>query len=254
MTHKIKTFLSPHMKELKKRLLRIAVIFLGLFGLSFFWGESIFQWLAAPLFETLTHHNLPPELVYTHLAEAFSTYVQVSFFAALLLIFPYMEWEIWQFMAPGLLKQERANTKPLLMAAPLLFILGASLCYYYVIPNVWGFFIQFSSPDSIRLLPQMESYLSLTMKFIFSFGLCFQLPLIMLLLAHIGIGNSAFFAKQRRFVIVGIFVVAAILTPPDVLSQVMLALPLLGLYELSILLMKIKEKKDARPKMDQRKS
>jgi sec-independent protein translocase protein TatC len=238
---------ASHIKELKQRCLKIILSFLVLFCICFHQATSIFSWLSVPLQEALCHQGLAPEMIYTHLGEAFSTYMSVAFFASLFFIFPYLEWHLWRFVSPGLLNQEKKHLAPFLLLFPCLFLMGGLFCYYYVIPHVWTFFVQFSTAPqetlSIRLLAQMDGYLEITMKFIFAFGLCFQLPLIMLLLAHIGAGNAALFARQRRFVIVGIFLVAAFLTPPDVLSQIMLALPLWALYELSIIVIKIKEQR-----------
>lgn len=238
---------AHHIHELKSRLFRFMGVFLCLFCLCFYFSETLFTWLARPLEDLLKYHNLPIEVIYTHLTEAFGVYVQVAFFGTLMLSFPYLEWHIWCFTAPGLLPKEKKSLPFFLWACPLLFIMGAGLCYYYVLPHVLAFFIQFStdatSSITIRLMAQMEGYLSLVMKFIFTFGLCFQLPLIMLLLAHLGIGSASFYTQKRRFVIVGIFIGAAFLTPPDVLSQLMLALPLWGLYELAIIVIKLQGKR-----------
>ena len=238
--------IKTHMKELKNRLLRVLAGFFGLFFFCFYCSKEIFLVLAMPLKDTLKAQGLVPAMIYTNPLEAFSTYMDVAFFGALFLVFPYLEWEIWCFMSPGLLKKEKKNWGPFLVLFPCLFIMGGFFAYWIIIPTVWNFFIQFSAPTSeefsIRLLAQMGEYLAITMKFIFTFGLCFQLPLIMLLLAHIGFGSAAFFAEKRRFIVLGIFFAAALLTPPDVLSQIMLALPLWALYELSIVVIKLKEK------------
>jgi sec-independent protein translocase protein TatC len=239
---------APHLQELKKRFLKIILSFLVLFCICFQKSSEIFLWLAGPLQSALTNQGLAPEIIYTHLTEAFNTYMSVAFFASFFLVFPYIEWHVWRFVSPGLFREEKKHMIPFLLLFPCLFLLGGLFCYYYVIPHVWAFFIQFSTTSqetfSIRLLAQMDDYLDIVMKFIFAFGLCFQLPLIMVLLAHIGIGNAALFRRQRRFVIVGIFLVAAFLTPPDVLSQIMLALPLWGLYEASIIVIGIKEQRN----------
>ena len=243
---KTRKTLAPHFHELKKRLLKIVFAFFIFFAVGGYFSTHIFQWLAMPLVTALKNQGLPVEMIYTNLTEAFSTYIETAFFAALLLTFPYLEWHLWRFASPGLLPKEKKGLRPILLAAPLLFIAGALLCYTLVIPNIWQFFIQFSNqpqPDMlIRLLAKMDAYLHTTMKLIFTFGLCFQLPLIMVLLSHIGLGSAASFSRKRRFVVVGIFLLAAILTPPDVLSQIMLALPLWGLYEISIILLKLKER------------
>jgi sec-independent protein translocase protein TatC len=188
-----------------------------------------------------------PTLVYTHLAEAFLTYVKVSFFAALMITFPFFEAQLWLFLKPGLHKNERKLTLSIFILAPLFFIMGAALAYYYVFPLTWKFLVGFSIPESsnlsIHLMTKMEDYFDLATKLLFAFGLCFQLPLILVILAQLGIVSSDILVKNRKFVVVGVFILAALLTPPDVLSQIALAIPLLLLYELSIIIIKKLKKK-----------
>jgi sec-independent protein translocase protein TatC len=244
MKRSLKSFM-PHVQELKKRFLKILAFFFISFVFCFSYADWLFKILAYPLEVVLARHHFLQEWLYTNLAGVLTSYVDIAFFGALCLTVPYTKWQMWQFIAPGLLKGEKSFCRLLFLMAPLLFFLGGFFCYYYVMPKTWEFFIAFgeSSTLTLRLFPMMDQYLALSMKFILAFGLCFQLPLLMVLLAHLGLGTADSFGRIRRFVIVGIFIVAALLTPPDVLSQILLALPLWGLYEVSIILIKLKEKK-----------
>lgn len=237
--------LIPHVQELKKRFLKIVVFFLISFGLCFSYASALFSWLAQPLDTVLFNHHSTQLWVYTNLSGVLTTHVEIGFFGALCLTIPYIEWQAWQFISPGLLTHEKSFCRLLFLLCPFLFLLGAFFCYHYVMPMTWDFFIAFAESSDLKLqfLPLMNDYLHTSMKFIFAFGLCFQLPLIMVFLSYLGIGSAASFSSIRRFVIVGIFILAAALTPPDVLSQILLALPLWGLYEVSILLIKLKEKR-----------
>lgn len=237
-----------HVSEIKARLIKVILLFLVVFGVCYFVSDQIFLWLAAPLNQSLKDIGIEtPALIYTHLAEAFLTYVKVSFFAALMITFPFLEVQAWLFLRPGLHKKERKFTRLIFVFTPVLFILGAALAYYYVFPLTWKFLVGFSIPQSeniaIHLMTKMEDYLDLATKLIFAFGLCFQLPLILIVLAKLGIVSIEALIRNRKFVVVGIFIVAAFLTPPDVISQIALAIPLLLLYELSIIVIRKLTKK-----------
>ena len=187
-------------------------------------------------------------MIFTALHEGFFTQVKVAFFISMSIAFPILLIQIWKFIAPGLYKNEKKIFTPFLIATPILFLLGACMVYYIVIPLAWDFFISFqvSSVDGslpIELEPRISEYLSLIMKLIFAFGICFELPVVLLLLTKSGILTPDDLAKKRKYSILIAFVIAAILTPPDVISQILLALPIIVLYELSILLSKISFKK-----------
>jgi sec-independent protein translocase protein TatC len=178
-------------------------------------------------------------MIYTAVYEAFFTYVKVGMFGALCIAFPYMATQLWLFIAPGLYRHERRAFLPFLLATPVMFIVGAAFVYYVMLPVSLKFFLSFQttgadSTIAIELLPTVNAWLSYTMTLIFAFGLCFELPVLLMLLGRVGIVSSATLRKIRRYAIVGIFVIAAVITPPDAFSQLSLALPLVGLYELSV--------------------
>ena len=187
-------------------------------------------------------------LIFTALHETFFTYLKVALFASLFLSLPYVLTQVWIFMAPGLYKNEKMVVIPYLVATPLLFLLGSALVYYLIMPLAIKFFLSFESIGGngalpIRLEAKVNEYLSLVMKLIFAFGISFQLPVVLSLLARVGIVDSEFLKKRRKYVVVIIFAAAALLTPPDPITQIGLAIPLLILYELSIFSVKFIEKK-----------
>jgi sec-independent protein translocase protein TatC len=179
-------------------------------------------------------------MIFTALYEAFFTYLKVAFFGAIFFSFPIWATQLWLFIAPGLYRSEKRTIMPFLIASPILFLLGAALAYYFIFPLAWHFFISFETPAGagtvpIQLEAKVSEYLSLVMHMILAFGLAFQMPVGLVLLCKVGILNVQSLRKGRRYAIVGMFVVAAIITPPDVISQVGLAVPLILLYEISIL-------------------
>ena len=187
-------------------------------------------------------------MIYTALQEAFFTYVKVAFFAAAFLGFPVVAIQIWLFVAPGLYKSEKKAFLPFLVATPVLFFLGGAFVYYFVFPVAWKFFLSFeasgggASPLPIQLEAKVGEYLGLVMQLIFAFGLCFQIPVACTLLGRAGIISSDGMKSKRRYAIVVAFIAAAILTPPDVISQIGLAVPTIILYELSILAVRMIER------------
>jgi sec-independent protein translocase protein TatC len=179
-------------------------------------------------------------LIYTALHEAFFTYIKVAFFTAACIAFPIVAIQIWGFVAPGLYKNERRAFLPFLIATPVLFTAGAAMVYYVVIPLAWKFFLSFETPGgdgslALELEPKVDQYLSLVMRLIFAFGVSFELPVLIVLLAKAGLATADGLRAKRKYAIVFAFVAAAILTPPDVISQVLLAVPIIFLYEVSIL-------------------
>ena len=234
-----------HLKELRQKLIYSIIFFIFSFIISFYFSQSIFEFLAKPLTSILQDGN---GLIYTALQEAFLTNVKVAFFTAAFISFPFLSFQIWSFISPGLLKKEKKISLPSLIAIPFLFLLGAAVVYYLISPIAWKFFLSFqtSQADSINITLQakMNEYLSLMMTFIFAFGLAFQLPVVLLLLVRVGVLTIQQLVSFRNYAIVLAFIFAAIITPPDPFSQISLALPVVILYEVSILISRFLSKKD----------
>jgi sec-independent protein translocase protein TatC len=232
--------LLDHLIELRRRLMWSAATFLICFFIAYYFSGNIYYFLARPLADVLREQGNPdPHLIYTQLYEAFFTKIKVAFFGGGFVAFPMIAVQIWLFVAPGLYRSEKRALLPFLAATPILFVLGAALAYYFVFPFAWKFFASFQDAHGgggvpIELLPRVSEYLDLVMKLIFAFGITFQLPVALTLLAKVGIVSSLQLRKFRRYAYVGMFVIAAILAPPDVITQTGLALPLIALYEISI--------------------
>jgi len=240
---------TSHFTELRSRLIKSIVFILIIFIISYTFAEHIYNFLVEPYAEAVKNDNLNRRLIFTALHETFITYLKVAFFSAFFLGSPILLIQIYKFIAPGLYKNEKKAILPYLISTPILFLLGGILVYYLVMPLAIKFFLSFETVGSNTTLPiQLEAkvneYLSLIMRLIFAFGISFQLPILLNLLARIGVVNSDYLKKTRRYVIVIIFSVAAILTPPDPITQIGLAIPLLLLYELSIITVKFTEKKN----------
>jgi sec-independent protein translocase protein TatC len=239
--------LLDHLIELRRRLVR-AFIALGLaFAVCMYFADTIFAILVRPLAEAFPHGE--GKLIYTKLYEAFFVNVKVAMFAAFFVSFPVIANQLWAFVAPGLYAKEKKAFLPFLLATPILFAMGASLAYFVVMPTAFRWFLSFqgiSSGLQQQALPAMGDYLDLVMRFIFCFGAAFLLPVLLLLLQRAGIVTRQQLVGARRYVIVGNFVVAAVITPPDVVSMLALAIPLLLLFEATLLIMRIGEKRAAR--------
>jgi sec-independent protein translocase protein TatC len=241
--------LLDHLVELRRRLMWAIAAFVVCFLGSYYFANSIYFFLAEPLAAVLREQGMPdPRLIYTQLYEAFFTRIKVAFFAGAFISFPVIANQLWMFIAPGLYRSEKRALLPFLAATPVLFVLGAALAYYFVFPFAWRFFASFQSETGgggvpIELLPRVSEYLDLVMKLIFAFGLTFEMPVLLTLLAKVGIVSSKGLRRTRRYAYVGMFVIAAILAPPDVITQIGLAIPLIGLYEISILAARMVEPK-----------
>jgi sec-independent protein translocase protein TatC len=241
--------LLAHLVELRKRLIWSVAAFLLCFAVCYHVSQQIYSFLAEPLAHILEQRTGQSRgLIYTALYEAFFTYIKVAVFGALFLSFPVIATQVWLFVAPGLYRSEKRAFMPFLVATPVLFIAGAALAYYFVFPTAWRFFLSFQSANGagglpIQLTAKVSEYLDLVMKLIFAFGIAFQLPVGLTLLAKVGIISSRGMRKFRRYAYVGCFIAAAVLTPPDVLTMTGLALPLVLLYEISIFSARLVEPK-----------
>jgi sec-independent protein translocase protein TatC len=240
--------LLEHLVELRRRVMWSVAAFFVCFIVCYHFSSQIYGFLAQPLVDILEKQSgTPRRLIFTQLYEVFFTYLRVAFFGAAFISFPVVASQIWLFVAPGLYRSEKRAMLPFLAATPVLFLLGAALAYYFVFPFAWRFFISFESPTTssvpIQLEAKVSEYLDLVMKLIFAFGITFELPVLLTLLAKVGIVSSAGLRKFRRYAYVGMFVVAAILAPPDVITQTGLAIPLIALYEISIIAAKMVEPK-----------
>ena len=237
--------LIDHITELRKRLLWIFVYLIIIFIICFYFAENLFAFLDRPLVSLLDTDN-GQGFIYTALQEAFFTELRIAFFFALFFSFPLIAIQIWKFIAPGLYTKEKKAFIPFLIATPVLFFAGGSMVYYLISHVAWKFFLSYQNMNStgipIRLEAKMGEYLNLMMRFIFAFGLAFQLPVVISLLAKANLVTYKTLKKIRKYAIVIAFLAAAFLTPPDPFSQISLALPIIFLYEISIYLAKIIEK------------
>ena len=235
--------LLDHLIELRGRLLRCVIALAVAFGVCLYFAKPIFALLVQPLADAFPKGQ--GRLVYTKLYEAFFVEIKVALFAAFFVSFPVIANQLWQFVAPGLYAKEKKAFLPFLLATPILFIAGASLAYFVVMPTMFKFLLGFEGITAgipQEALPAMGDYLTLVMHLILAFGISFLLPVLLLLLNRAGIVSREQMTKARRYVIVGIFIVAAVVTPPDVISQLILAIPLVVLFEISLLLMRPADK------------
>ncbi|HKR18141.1 twin-arginine translocase subunit TatC [Rhizorhapis sp.] len=227
--------LLEHLLELRRRLMWCIGALIVSFGVCFYFSEQIFGFLVRPLSEAFGQGH--GRLVYTKLYEAFFVQVKVALFAAFFVSFPIIANQLWAFVAPGLYAKEKKAFLPFLVATPVLFTMGAALAYYVVMPTAFHFFLSFEGQSGgldVEALPSTDSYLSLVMQFILAFGISFLMPVLLMLLNRAGIVTRQQLLGVRRYMIVLAFVAAAVLTPPDVVSQLMLAIPLILLYEITL--------------------
>lgn len=239
--------LLEHLVELRSRLLYASAGFVVAFLICFYFAQPILDFLQKPLADLLPAGR---RMIFTDLTEPFFTQVKVAAFGALCVSFPVIASQIWAFIAPGLYKHEKHAFLPFLIATPVMFATGMAFVYYVLMPMAWRFFLGFETQGGDGALPlqldaKIGEYVSLVMKLVFAFGFCFELPVLLTLLAKVGIIGSQGLRDKRRYAIVGIVIVAAVVTPPDALSMMSLALPMIALYEISILLARLVEKKRA---------
>lgn len=233
--------LLDHLLELRRRLLKSVAALAVAFAVCFYFSRTIFAFLVQPLLAAGQG-----KLIYTQIFEAFFVEIKVAFFSAMMLSFPIVANQIWQFVAPGLYKKEKRALLPFILATPVLFLSGAALAYYFAIPVALHFLLGFQGNlggVQQEALPGVGNYLSFVMQFLFGFGLSFLLPVLLMLLERAGIVTRRQLIDARRYAIVGAVAIAAVLTPPDIGSQLLLAIPLIILYELALIGIWITEKR-----------
>jgi sec-independent protein translocase protein TatC len=231
--------LTSHLQELRKRLIFSFIAVAAGFVICYAFSENLFAILSQPLLNMMPAGG---SLIFTSVAEAFFTYMKVAFIAGIILTSPFVLFQVWAFVAPGLYRHEKRYVIPFVAAGSFFFLLGILFAYFVAIPVGFKFLLGYAT-DFIKPMPSMKEYLSFSIKFLLAFGLVFQFPVVLVLLARIGIVDAKTMARHRKYAILLIFIFAAVMTPPDIISQLLMAIPLMGLYELSILLSKIFGKK-----------
>jgi len=229
-----------HLEELRKRLIASAIAVGIGFAICYFFSERIFLVLISPLKAVMPEGD---QLIFTALPEMFFAYLKVAFVSGILMASPYLFYQMWMFVAPGLYKQERSLVVPFVLASTLLFVGGALFGYFVVFPFGFKFFIGFSN-EYVKALPSVKQYFGFALKLLFAFGVVFELPVIIFFLAKLGLVTTELLRKKRKYAILMTFVAAAILTPPDVITQCMMAGPLIILYEVGIIVSRFARKKE----------
>lgn len=243
------TPLITHLIELRTRVMRAGLAWIVATIICYLFAADIYQFFLKPL-ATAFGENSSHRLIATSLPETFLTYIKLAIYGGFFAAFPIIATEIYLFIAPGLFKHEKRVIAPYLILAPILFFIGAAMAYYYVMPKAWEFFLSFETPQGDGAVPLMveakvSEYLGLVMHIVLAFGLSFQLPILLTLLIRFGLMSTQTLAKGRRYAVVILLTIAAFITPPDILSQILLFIPLYALYELSILIGRAIEKKRA---------
>lgn len=231
--------LTSHLQELRKRLIFSFIAVVGGFIICYAFSQDLFDILCKPLLKVMPSGG---SLIFTSVAEAFFTYMKVAFIAGFILTSPFVLFQVWAFVAPGLYRHEKRHVIPFVAAGSLFFALGILFAYFVAIPVGFKFLLGYAT-DFIKPMPSMKEYLSFSIKFLLAFGLVFEFPVVLVLLARIGVVDAKMLARHRKYAILLIFIFAAVMTPPDIISQLLMAIPLMGLYELSIILSRIFGKK-----------
>lgn len=242
MAEELKLPLTGHLEELRKRLIISICTVAATFLVSYNFKEDIFRILTVPLINQMPKNS---SLVFTSVAEAFFTYLKLALFSGIFFASPVVLFQLWMFVSPGLYEKEKKYAFPFLVCAYFFFILGTVFCYKVILPNIFKFLLSYSS-DILKPLPSLNEYLSLSTKLLLAFGIMFEFPAVIFLLVRLGVVNAQFLVSKRKYAVIAVFILAAALTPPDIVTQLFMAVPLLVLYELSILFAKLFPKKDKR--------
>lgn len=236
--------LTSHLEELKTRLIRVLIVVGIGFGVCYLFKEWSFRVITRPLVDAMPAQS---SLIFTGLPEAFFIHMKIAFFASLLITAPYTLFEFWRFVSPGLYRDEKKYVFPFIFFSSILFGGGVLFGYFIALPPAFAFFVSFST-EALKPMISFREYLDLTLKFLLAFGLSFEMPVFIFFLAKLGVVNAKMLSKQRRYAILIIFIAAAILTPsPDVFSQILMAIPLMFLYEVSIFVAKFARRKNLAP-------
>jgi len=239
MTDEKQPFFS-HLKELRDRLIVCIIAVAIAFIFTYYFKEKLFDFLMQPFLRVMPAQS---SFIFTGITEAFITYFKISVVAALFVAAPVILYEFWMFVAPGLYENEKRYVYPFIFSGSLCFICGALFCYFVVMPNIYRFFVSYAR-EFVIPMPDLKNYMGLTLKLLIIFGLIFELPLVAFYLSKAGIINARMLARKRRYAILAVFIISAVITPPDVVSMILVALPLWGLYELGILIAKVFGKKE----------
>ncbi|MDZ7831375.1 MAG: twin-arginine translocase subunit TatC [Desulfobacterales bacterium] len=222
---------TSHLEELRSRLIRCAIAIAVGFAIAYLFKEKLFEILTRPLIRVMEQGDT---LIFTGIPEAFFTYLKVSLLAGILLAMPVIMYEFWMFIAPGLYKNERRLMLPIVLISSIFFVGGALFGYFIVFPYGFKFLLGFAT-ETLRPLPSMKEYLSFSAKLLLAFGFVFELPLVITFMARLGLVSVPFLKRNRKYALLLFFVGSALLTPPDVVTQIMMSVPLMILYEISII-------------------